>query len=255
MRGFYGLILGNTFNKEVAANYDYSPGAKDALFCFNHDALGRVCTRASYAAHRVPDPPTLATLKGDRVEPLLFLAQTTRIAPHKTVSLSARAPAGYFPGDDVQVDQLIDDPRWSLYSDGLGIHRGYATVDQDGMLDIPCTNVTGAPITIGELTPFAYVEDIRASAEFEAAEIVSQIHVGPDVTASPGLSCDSSVLSCDSSSTSTVSLCAPRLRTAIAMSPVTRFISRRTLRCTVPLPSFAVHQLKRSATLSTLRRY
>ena len=183
VRGFYGLILGNTFNRLVTANYNYNPATDDALFCFDHHDLGRVCTRATYRAHRTSDPATLATFVGDRVEPLLYVAESTRLAPGQTGTLKGRAPAGYFPGDIVQADQLIDDPRWALYSNGLLVHRCKQQVDQDGFLQIPVTNGNATPIVVGELTPFAYIEDVRAEAEFQAAEIVSNIHVGPDVMA------------------------------------------------------------------------
>jgi hypothetical protein len=113
--GFYGLVLGNTFNRTVRAEYSYS-SADDATFSFDHPTGGRILTRAAYL--RDLPPPQSSTLTSTllstvlKVEPLLFLSEAVRMGPSHSAVFTARAPAGYSPGDTLVVEQLTADPRW-----------------------------------------------------------------------------------------------------------------------------------------------
>ena len=120
--------------------------------------------------------PTLAA-----VQPVLFLDARTRVPPFSSALFKGRAPAGYKPGEDIDIDPLVDDPRWDAYP-GLMVHRGTrATIGEDGKVDVLVTNPHEYPVTVGELTPFALVTESRLVPEFTAKEIVTQINVADRV--------------------------------------------------------------------------
>ncbi len=187
--GFYGLVLGNQFNKELQAEYVYSRGDPSATFCYHHDYHGRLSTKMEYLANRVEEHagPSVFTLAG-AVVPVGYSQGDLEIPAasgdepgHAMVRIMAHN--GLKDGDVVLLEGSRD-PRFSIDGVIAGVARAEV---KDGMVYGPVWNTNPYPVTIGELTPVFRFSTSRIEPELTLDEVMTTANLAPRIKDDPAL--------------------------------------------------------------------
>ena len=222
--GHDGLLLGNDFNGECLANYDFAPRTRDGVEYDGRLILQRACTdedgRARrdvegdlvtepisepiYFTHRAPTASAAlvhsasveealeAALDApDRIKvnelaaPLAYCPEVTRVAAWSQAMIEVRLPAAAIEGHDVAILPLLDDRAAEL---GLEVAPSMVTPTADGKCHIRVVNTTLSPINIDALQPVArFIIDPRVAdqdLEFTVDEILESIHIDAHISAS-----------------------------------------------------------------------
>ena len=221
--GHDGLLLGNDFNGECHANYDFVPRVREGFEYDGRLVLQRVCCDAEgshlrdehgdlivervsepiYFSHRthapsgkansiaVEDALETALDAQDPVQineaaaPLAYCPEVTKVPAWSQSMVRVRLPLAAIEGHDVAILPLNDDRIEDL---GVRIAPMLVTPDKDGFCHVRVVNATLHPITLDVLQPIArFVIDPRIAdtdLEFTVDEIMDSIHIAADASAS-----------------------------------------------------------------------
>ena len=170
----YGLILGNSFNVEMGARYDY--GRRVVEF------LSPACQGASARFSITGDSDLRVCIVASTATPVAYTPETIQVEPRCVTKVRVRVPAQTPVGSTLLMSPLVD----SRKDIGVIVSHGLCKVNDDGYVYVELINPKFVKVVVPLMTPLAHfevdptIEPLKP--EFSVEEVMAAINLGPELT-------------------------------------------------------------------------